>query len=445
MGLETEYGVAVDGDASLADAAAQTVIAAGGHDPHHHQPRRQPSRWLADGSRLYLDAGSHPELATGEQTDAADVVAAARRGDAAAHAAGVVAAGRLGVAGIRLLSGTVDAHGNVWGSHENYETPQPPQAWNRDSVLAAYLATRLVWAGAGGLTHDHVGRWRYVVSPRGLAVGDDAGPTSSAARKPLLDLRDERLAGHGHRLHVTVADGNASNEILWLRFAVTDLLLGVCEDRSEVRGRLASILELGSGQAAAIARDVADDPSCAKRWRVGGQLRSAVDVQRILCEHVAEAAPRTGRNVADVEAVCARWQRLLDGLAGDHDRVADTVDWVARYRLLRRITDDGSADALGHPKRRAATILYDAVDGGYGRRLTRSTLPVAAPRAPTRATLRGRVVDAICRAGATADIGWQGASARGMTVRWPDPQVAEDAATDELCDRLDRPRLPRVA
>lgn len=71
FGVETEYGVAVTGAERPVDAGqvAMTMF----------QPivsrSRSTNTYLANGSRLYLDVGSHPEYATAEARDPREALA----------------------------------------------------------------------------------------------------------------------------------------------------------------------------------------------------------------------------------------------------------------------------------------------------------------------------------------------------------------------------------
>ena len=70
FGIETEYGVSVTGADHAVDAGqvAMTMF----------QPvvskARSTNTYLTNGSRLYLDVGSHPEYATAEALDPKDAL-----------------------------------------------------------------------------------------------------------------------------------------------------------------------------------------------------------------------------------------------------------------------------------------------------------------------------------------------------------------------------------
>ena len=70
FGVETEYGVSVTGSDHPVDAAQVAMMM--------FQPvvsrARSTNTYLTNGSRLYLDVGSHPEYATAEARDPMDAL-----------------------------------------------------------------------------------------------------------------------------------------------------------------------------------------------------------------------------------------------------------------------------------------------------------------------------------------------------------------------------------
>ena len=71
FGIETEYGVSVTGDDAPDDAG---LVAMEMFAPVVSRTR-STNTYLGNGSRLYLDVGSHPEYATAEARDPMDALA----------------------------------------------------------------------------------------------------------------------------------------------------------------------------------------------------------------------------------------------------------------------------------------------------------------------------------------------------------------------------------
>jgi len=121
FGIETEYGVTCTfrGQRRLSpDEVARylfrRVVAWG----------RSSNVFLRNGSRLYLDVGSHPEYATAECDSVQQLITHDRAGERILEGLCVDAEQRLreeGIAGdIYLFKNNTDSAGNSYGCHENY-------------------------------------------------------------------------------------------------------------------------------------------------------------------------------------------------------------------------------------------------------------------------------------------------------------------------------------
>ena len=71
FGIETEYGVSVTGADAPCDAGQTAMMM---FQPIVAQAR-STNTYIENGSRLYLDVGSHPEYATAEARDPMDALA----------------------------------------------------------------------------------------------------------------------------------------------------------------------------------------------------------------------------------------------------------------------------------------------------------------------------------------------------------------------------------
>src|SRR5688572_33262189 len=119
FGIETEFGVtcAFTGERRLApDEVARylfrKVVSWG----------RSSNVFLTNGSRLYLDVGSHPEYATAECDDLAQLIAHDRAGELILDDLVDEAQSRLAAEGfngtVYLFKNNTDSAGNSYGSHE---------------------------------------------------------------------------------------------------------------------------------------------------------------------------------------------------------------------------------------------------------------------------------------------------------------------------------------
>ena len=85
---------------------------------------RSSNVFLENGSRLYLDVGSHPEYATAECDSLSDLVAQDKAGESILRELVGYAQSQLSDEGIRgdifLFKNNTDSTGNSYGCHENY-------------------------------------------------------------------------------------------------------------------------------------------------------------------------------------------------------------------------------------------------------------------------------------------------------------------------------------
>ena len=149
-GLENEYGVTctLRGQRRLSpDEVARylfrRVVSWG----------RSSNVFLENGARLYLDVGSHPEYATPECDDIAELVTHDKAGEWILSSLVEGAEARLREEGIRgdiyLFKNNTDSAGNSYGCHENYLTSRRDDFAHYTEVLIPFLVSRQAYAGAG--------------------------------------------------------------------------------------------------------------------------------------------------------------------------------------------------------------------------------------------------------------------------------------------------------
>ena len=121
FGIETEYGVSVTGSDRPCDAGQTAMMM--------FQPivaeARSTNTYIENGSRLYLDVGSHPEYATAEARDPMDALALDAAGELVMRDLALDAQRRLrSIQGagstVHVFKNNVDSAGHSFGCHENY-------------------------------------------------------------------------------------------------------------------------------------------------------------------------------------------------------------------------------------------------------------------------------------------------------------------------------------
>ena len=447
IGLETEYGVSftVDGQRRLGpDEVARHLFC------HVVAWGRSSNVFLANGARLYLDLGSHPEYATPECDSPLEAVVHERAGDRIVHDLAMrtqAALAEEGVVGsIRVFRNNTDSAGNSYGSHENYLVERAGEFGRITAGLLPFLVTRQVFAGAGKLLRGPRGA-EYVLSQRAEHVWEGVSSATTRSR-PLINTRDEPHADaeRYRRLHVIVGDSNMSDYACWLRLATTDLVVRMLEEGSafaapEVADPAVSI------------REVSRDLTGQGRVRLAsGREPSALDLQ----EQYLAAVDRfiTARHPDDALArhALGEWAFVLAALRDDPMRLDRQLDWVAKLRLLeayrqRHDLPEGDArlalvDLAYHDVDPARGLHHLLLREGRMQRLADDAAIDEATRVPprrTRAALRGRFLAAARRAGRDVTVDWVHLKLNEQvqrTVLCKDPLVWQDERVDRLIDAL---------
>mgnify|MGYP000941829812 CR=1 FL=1 len=462
IGVETEYGITcastTGGPPPLdADHAArelfEPVVRLG----------RSSNVFTRGGARLYLDVGSHPEFATAECDELADLLAQDRAGEITMADLTEQANTRLeqrGVPGrIHLLKNNLDAEGTGFGCHENYLVRRRGDFWNDARTLVPHLVTRQILVGAGHVLlgdpndptdpSDHGAPARYVFSQRADQM-EDAVSSATTRSRPLINTRDEPHADAElyRRMHVIVGDSNIAQGSTLLKVGAMDLLL----DYLEEGGSLAD-LQLAFPMRAI--RDTCHDLS-------GGALLELSDGRTMTAlEMQAEHLDRLRNHVAgDLEvtelhaAALDLWERGLQAVRLQQpELVATELDWAAKHQLVTRYCQLHGTD-LTDPRVTRLTLAYHDVspEQGLRQRLENAGMlrrfvddeacrrAIDTPPATTRAHLRGAVVARAEDLRRDLTVDWvslrldDGAS---PTVTLSDPFCAADERVDALLENME--------
>jgi proteasome accessory factor A len=200
---------------------------------------RSSNVFLRNGSRLYLDVGSHPEYATAECDDIEQLVAQDRAGERILEGLLVDAERRLreeGIAGeIFLFKNNTDSAGNSYGCHENYLVARMGEFGRLADALLPFLISRQIIAGAGKVLQTPRGSV-FCVSQRAEHVWEGVSSATTRSR-PIINTRDEPHADaeRFRRLHVIVGDSNMSETTTMLKVGSADLVLRMLEEGGSIR------------------------------------------------------------------------------------------------------------------------------------------------------------------------------------------------------------------
>ncbi|MHA6764414.1 Pup--protein ligase [Streptacidiphilus sp. PAMC 29251] len=430
FGLENEYGVTCTfrGQRRLSpDEVARylfrRVVSWG----------RSSNVFLRNGARLYLDVGSHPEYATPECDDVAELVTHDKAGERILEGLLVDAERRLheeGIAGdVYLFKNNTDSAGNSYGCHENYLVGRHGEFSRLADILIPFLVTRQLICGAGKVLQTPRGAV-YCVSQRAEHIWEGVSSATTRSR-PIINTRDEPHADaeRYRRLHVIVGDSNMSETTTLLKVGATDLVLKMIEAGTVLR-------DLTLENPIRAIREVSHDLTGSRQVRLAnGREASALDIQEEYYTKASDFADAKGLRTGTIAQVLELWGRTLEAIrAQDFAKVEREIDWVMKYQLIERYREKhgmnmsnprvAQIDLAYHDIHRRRGLFYLLQNKGQAERTTNDLKIFEAKSVPpqtTRARLRG---DFIRRAQEQR---------RDFTVDWVHLKLNDQAQRTVLC------------
>jgi proteasome accessory factor A len=392
---------------------------------------RSSNVFLSNGSRLYLDVGSHPEYATAECDDLVQLVTHDKAGERILEDLLVDAERRLadeGIGGdIFLFKNNTDSAGNSYGCHENYLVGRAGEFSRIADVLLPFLVTRQLICGAGKVLQTPRGAV-YCLSQRAEHIWEGVSSATTRSR-PIINTRDEPHADaeRYRRLHVIVGDSNMAEPTTLLKVGSANLVLEMIEHGVQFR-------DFTLDNPIRAIREISHDLTGRRQVRLaGGREASALDIQR---EYYARAVQHVKENgSAASEGVLKLWGRALDAVEEqDFSKIDTEIDWAIKHRLVERYRAKHDLD-LSSPRIAQLDLAYHDIRRGRGifdllqrkglvRRVTDDgeiELAKDTPPQTTRAKLRGDFIAAAQAAG------------RDFTVDWVHLKLNDQAQRTVLC------------
>ena len=393
---------------------------------------RSSNVFLRNGSRLYLDVGSHPEYATAECDDLVQLVTHDKAGERILEDLLIDAERRLNEEGIGgdifLFKNNTDSAGNSYGCHENYLVARAGEFSRIADVLLPFLVTRQLICGAGKVLQTPRGAV-YCLSQRAEHIWEGVSSATTRSR-PIINTRDEPHADaeRYRRLHVIVGDSNMSEVTTLLKVGSANLVLEMIEQGVQFR-------DFSLDNPIRAIREISHDLTGNKPVRLaGGREASALDIQREYYDkavaHLATRAPDAmGQRVIEL------WGRTLDAVETQNLSLIDReIDWAIKHRLIERYQTKHGLD-LTSPRIAQLDLAYHDIRRGRGifdllqrkdlvLRVTDDGEIEAAKDTPpqtTRAKLRGDFIAAAQEAG------------RDFTVDWVHLKLNDQAQRTVLC------------
>lgn len=455
IGVETEYG-----------------LTATSKDPSQRLTPEEVARYLfrpiveryassniftPNGSRLYLDVGAHPEIATAECDSLSQVLNYDQAGDRMVDNLAQSAEQALAKDGfdskIFLFKNNVDSFGNSYGSHENYLVGRHLPLRNLGKQLLPFMITRQLICGAGMIGRAGGGfDAGFLLSQRADQVWEGISSATTRAR-PIINTRDEP---HGdserfRRMHVIVGDSNMSEPTFALRIGATLLVLEMIE-----AGVTLPDFELDNpiGHIRDIARDTTG--STLLTLKDGGTVTALRVQEETLAAATAwlEQRPDEGTPTEELRRVVDLWTRQLEAIrTQDFSAVDREIDWVIKRNLFDRYRKRLGEDWT-NPKLAQVDLTYHDIRAGRGlfslllskglvdRWTTDDAVntAMAQPPATTRAHLRGQFISHAERLGAPITTDWvhlKVNAPKAQMVELDDPFAAVDKRVDDLLTYMD--------
>jgi proteasome accessory factor A len=401
-GIETEYGItfSLRGQRRLSPDEVsrflfRKVVAWG----------RSSNVFLENGSRLYLDVGSHPEYATAECDTLVDAVAQDKAGESILRELVEYAQGQLSDEGIRgdifLFKNNTDSTGNSYGCHENYCIERIDDLSRLEQVFIPYLISRQIFTGAGKVVTNAKGT-AYSMSQRAEHIWEAISSATTRSR-PIINTRDEPHADPEkyRRLHVIVGDSNMSEFATYLKLGTAAVVLAMIEDRNTVLRDYNMVSPINA------LRDISYDLWSKEPVKLtNGRDLTALEIQDDLCERAEQFLQGHPLPADQVHAV-QLWREVIEQYRNDPMGLADRVDWIAKLQIIERERERNGVE-LSDPKIALIDLLYHDTSferGLYYRRQARGHLrrivsdeeiatATHTPPPTTRAHMRGTFIKA---------------------------------------------------
>ena len=447
-GLETEYGVDCTAEGArrltpdeVARYLFRRVVTWG----------RSSNVFLRNGSRIYLDVGSHPEYATAECDDLIGLITHDRAGERILEDLIVDAEERLSGEGIKgdiyLFKNNTDSHQNSYGCHENYLISRVGDFSRVTDVLVPFLVSRQLICGAGKLLQTPRGG-EYRVSQRADHMWEAVSSATTRSR-PIINTRDEPHADpeRYRRLHVIVGDSNMSETTTLLKVGSAELVLRLIEARAAMR-------DLTLENPIRAIRDLSRDRTGrATVALANGRTISALEMQTEYLEKVTEVVEATGDVSPALKQVLELWGRTLRAIETDNLSLVDTeIDWVIKQKLLDRYAAKHQL-GLADPRLAQIDLAYHDIRRGRGlHALLQARGAVArvttdpeifrakvVPPQTTRAKLRGDFIRAAQEARSDYTVDWVHLKLNDQaqrTVLCKDPFAAVDSRVERLIESI---------
>ncbi|MDA8262923.1 MAG: depupylase/deamidase Dop [Actinomycetota bacterium] len=358
---------------------------------------------LSNGARYYVDH-AHPEYSSPECYTPREALLYDKAGEEVLRRSMESAERFLGPGqSVVVYKNNSDRKGNSYGCHENYMMDRAVPFGKIVSQVMPFFVTRQIFTGAGKvgtemayLPKDQV---PFQISQRADFFEEEVG-LETTLKRPIVNTRDEPHADASRfrRLHVILGDANMSEYSTFLKVGTTAIVLSMIED-GFLDGQEIT-LETPVPSLRAVSYDLT-----LKRPipMADGRGATALEIQGRYLEAAKEYAAAGGLaslgDEAEGKEILRLWEEVLSDLEVDPMRLADKLDWVAKYRLVSGYRERHGAtwddprlaaiDLQFHDIRKGKSLFYRL---GQERLLADEEIEIAVSEPPrrTRAYFRGK-------------------------------------------------------
>src|SRR5689334_12702649 len=325
---------------------------------------RSSNVFLSNGSRLYLDVGSHPEYATPECDHVRQLVVHDKAGERIVEGLVADAQERLveeGIEGeIYVFKNNTDSAGNSYGCHENYLVGRAGEFQQLSDVLIPFLVSRQITCGAGKVVTTSKGA-TYAFSQRADHIWEGVSSATTRSR-PIINTRDEPHADAEfyRRLHVIVGDSNMSETTALLKVGTVDLILRMIEAGVIMR-------DMRMENPIRSIREISHDLSGRALVRLAnGRQLTALEIQREYLGKVTAFVAEHGAHNPHVPLILDLWERTLDAIeSGDTSTIDTEVDWAIKKKLMDNYRERHGL-GLDAPRIAQLDLTYHDISRGRG-------------------------------------------------------------------------------
>lgn len=356
-------------------------------------------RVLVNGARFYNDH-THPEYSAPECRDLFQLVAHDLAGEKIVAECARLRNMEIGKNALQVFKNNTDYSGHSYGTHDNYMIPRkfPFDYWV--SHLVPFLITRQLYAGAGKVGSEYKKGEPF----KGLQLAQRSDfietvlSIETMTQRPIINTRDEPHAvpGRYRRLHLILGDANMSPYATALKVGTTRAVLTLIG-----REKIASPIELADP--VSDIRNVSRDKTGKRPLkRTDGTAISPLEIQEFYLEQANKYLEGE-----EWRWTLHEWERTLNDLRHDRERLADRIDWAIKEKLFTRFMQEENIE-WDDPLMQSLDLEYHNIDPErglyYGLRQEGEVAAfapveeqvekaISCPPDGTRAALRGRAVE----------------------------------------------------